>query len=496
MSLMVILQGFIDAFAPITFLMMILGIIGGIIIGAIPGMTGSMGIILLLPLVYQLDKIPAMVVMAGMFCGSMCGGSISSILLRVPGTPSAAATVLDGYPMAQKGEAGKALFTAILASAIGGFLSGICLLLIAPQLARVALNFQAPEFFALSIFGLTLMAGASGRSIVKGLMSGFTGLFLSTVGTDIISGSLRYTFGVVKLMAGFNILPILVGIFALAQVFSDLSNKTPQIRQGSSGLGSMFLSRDELKRIIMPIVVGSFIGILLGIIPGVGGSISCFLSYELARRFSKRKELFGTGIAEGIAAPEASNNGTTGTCFVPMLTLGIPGDTITAVILGAFMLIGIRPGPLLFVENAHAVNTFFMAFIVMQFFMLFFGVVGAKIWPKLLDLPRYIIMPIVMLFCFLGAYTLSNNTGDAMIALVFGIVGFFMQRYDFPGAPMILGLILGPMAEQNLNRALLISHNSWTVFLTRPISCVFIIGTVLSILYTVYSYNRKKEKIN
>jgi len=493
MTFMGMLQGFVGAFAPMTFLMMLVGTVGGIIVGAIPGITGSMGIIILLPLVYQLDKIPAMVVMAGMFCGTMYGGSIASILLRTPGTPSSAATVLDGYPMAQKGEAGKALFTAILASVTGGLLSGICLILIAPQLARVALSFQAPEFFALSIFGLTLMAGASGKSIVKGLISGFIGLFLSTVGTDIISGSLRYTFGVVKLMAGFNILPVLVGIFALAQVFSDLSNKSPQIKQDTSKLGNMLPSREEWKRLIMPLSVGSLIGIIIGIIPGTGGSISCFLAYEAVRRLSKRKELFGTGIVEGVAAPESSNSGTTGTCFVPVLSLGIPGDTITAVILGAFMLIGIRPGPMLFVENAPAVNTFFMAFILMQFIMLFFGLVGTKLWPKLLDVPRNIIMPLVMVFSFLGAYTLSNNLGDAVISLIFGIIGFFMQRYGFPGAPMVLGLILGPMAEQNLNRALLISHNNAIVFFTRPISCVFILGTVASIVYTLYIYNRKKQ---
>ena len=493
MTFMVMFQGLIEALHPFTMLMMVIGTVGGIIIGAIPGMSGSMGIILLLPLVYQLDRVPAMAVLAAMYCASMYGGSIAAILLKTPGTPSASATVLDGYPMAQNGKAGKALFTAVFASAIGGFLSGICLLLVAPQLARVALNFQAPEFFALSIFGLTIMASASGKSLVKGLISGFMGLFLSTVGIDIISGSLRYTFGAVRLMAGFNILPMLVGIFALAQVFSDLNNKAPQVKQETSSFGGMLPTKDEFFRIIVPILVGSIIGISIGIIPGTGGAISCFLAYEVSRRFSKRKELYGTGIVEGIAAPEASNNGTTGAALIPMLTLGIPGDTVTAVMLGAFMLIGIRPGPQLFIENAQAVNTFFMAFIIMQLLMLFFGLIGTKFWPKLLDVPRHIIMPIVMLFCFLGAYTLSNNTTDALIALAFGIVGFFMQKYDFPGAPMILGLILGPLAEQNLNRALLISHNDWTVFITRPISGAFILATILSILYTIYSVSRRKQ---
>ena len=486
-------QGLVDAFQPMTVLMMLVGTIGGIVIGAIPGITGSMGIILLLPLVYQLDMIPAMVVMAGMFCGSMYGGSIAAILLKTPGTPSNAATVMDGYPMGQKGEAGKALFTAILASAVGGILSGLCLMLIAPQLARVALTFQAPEFFALSIFGLTLMAGASGKSLVKGLISGFLGLFLSTVGIDIISGSDRFTFGVVRLMAGFSLLPVLVGVFAIAQVFSDLSNKTPQIKQDTSAIGNMLPTRAEFKLLIMPILVGSFIGIAIGIIPGTGGAISCFLAYVAVKKFSKRKALFGTGIVEGIAASESSSNGTTGTCFVPVLTLGVPGDAITAVILGAFMLIGIRPGPLLFVEHAAAVNTFFIAFILMQFIMLFFGLVGTKFWPKLLNIPRHVMMPLVLIFCFLGAYSLSNNITDALVALIFGIVGLIMMRFGFPAAPMILGLILGPIAEQNLNRALLITHNDWTIFFTRPISLAFILVMFASIVFTIYSSARKKQ---
>jgi putative tricarboxylic transport membrane protein len=487
------LQAFIGAFEPMTFLMMLIGTIGGIIIGAIPGMSGSMGIILLLPLIYHLDKVPAMVVLAAMFCGSMYGGSISAILLRTPGTPSASATVLDGYPMGQKGQAGKALFTSIFASTCGGLISGVCLLFIAPQLAKVALNFQAPEFFALSIFGLTMMASSSGKSIVKGLISGFAGLFLSCVGTDVISGNLRFTFGSVRLMSGFNLLPVLIGIFALSQVFVDLSNKAPQIKQDTSHLKNMFPSKDEFKRILLPILAGSIIGVAIGIIPGSGGAIACFIAYDVARRFSDRKELFGTGIVEGIAGPESSNNGTTGGALVPLLTLGIPGDTVTAVMLGAFMLIGIKPGPQLFAENGLAINTFFMAFIIMQFLMFIFGIVGLKFWPKVLDVPRSIMMPLVMIFCFLGAFTLNNDPSDAIIALVFGIVGYFMQKLSFPGAPMILGLILGPMAEQNLNRALIISSNNWTVFFTRPISCAFIIITIASIMWSVYS-NLKKRK--
>jgi putative tricarboxylic transport membrane protein len=489
-----ILSGFIDTFQPMTMLMMLIGTVGGIVIGAIPGMSGSMGVILLLPLIYQLDTIPSMVVLAAMFCGSMYGGSVSAILLRTPGTPSASATVIDGYPMAQKGQAGKALATACIASAFGGLVSGICLLFIAPQLAKVALSFQAPEFFALAIFGLTLMASSSSKSMIKGLISGFFGLLLSTVGVDLISGNMRFTFNSIKLMGGFNILPVLVGIFAFAQVFLDLSKHDEQgVVQETGTLRSMIPNRKEMKSILMPMVIGSVIGVAIGIIPGTGGAIACFLAYEIAKRFSRHSDLYGTGYVEGIAAPESANNGTTGGAFVPLLTLGIPGDTVTAVMLGAFMLVGIRPGPQLFTEASHEVYTFFMAFIVMQFLMLILGLGGTKLWAKVLNAPRVVLMPLILLFCFLGAYTLSNSTGDAVIALIFGLLGYFMQKYGYPGAPMILGLILGPMAEQNLNRALLISQGDWTVFFTRPISLAFILVTIASIVYSTVSAYRKKH---
>lgn len=489
-----ILMGLVNTFEPMTLLMMLIGTVGGIIIGAIPGMSGSMGIILLLPLIYQLDTIPSMVVLAAMFCGSMYGGSVSAILLRTPGTPSASATVIDGYPMAQKGQAGKALATVCIASTFGGLVSGICLLFIAPQLAKVALSFQAPEFFALTIFGLTLMASSSSKSMIKGLLSGFFGLLLSTVGVDLISGNMRFTFNSIKLMGGFNILPVLVGIFAFAQVFLDQSKKDGDVVvQETGSLLSMLPNRKEMKLILMPMIVGSIVGVVIGIIPGTGGAIACFLAYEMAKRFSRHSDLYGTGYIEGVAAPEAANNGTTGGAFVPLLTLGIPGDTVTAVMLGAFMLVGIRPGPQLFTEASHEIYTFFMAFIIMQFFMLILGLGGTKLWVKVLSIPRVVLMPLILLFCFLGAYTLSNSTGDAVIALIFGLLGYFMQKFGYPGAPMILGLILGPMAEQNLNRALLISHGDWSVFLTRPISLSFILVTLASIVYSVVTTYRKKH---
>jgi len=487
-------QGLVHALEPLTMLMMLIGVVGGIILGAIPGMTGSMGIILLLPLVYRLDYGPALVTLAAMFCGAMYGGSISAILLRAPGHPSAAATVLDGYPMAQKGEAGKALGIGVIASVAGGLFSGICLILIAPQLAKVALSFRAAEYFSLSIFGLTIMASASGKNMVKGLIVGWLGLFLSTVGVDEIWGVNRFSFGQPALMGGFAILPVLIGLFAFSQIFFDLSKAIKGEEVPKQVIKDVLPNWSDLKRIAIPVLVGSIIGTMIGIIPGAGGAIACFIGYDVVRRISRNKNKWGTGIVEGIAAPESANNGTTGGALVPLLTLGIPGDAVTAVMLGALMLVGLRPGPMLFVNHREAVYTLLSAFIVMQFVVLILGLAGTKLWPRVLNIPRNVLMPLIVLCCFVGAYTLANNVNDAMTALVFGVIGYFMRKYGYPAPPMILGLILGPMAENNLNRALLISQGDWMILLRSPISAVFLVLSALSLAFPILSNIRSKVR--
>lgn len=483
-------------FEPTTFLMMIIGCTGGIIVGAIPGLSGSTGIILLLPLIYNLDMVPAIVVMAAMFCGSMYGGSIPAILIKTPGTPSAAATTLDGYPLASQGKAGKAITVALVSSVIGGLVSAICLLLISPILATWAMKFQAPEYFALALFGLTLIASSS-NDFLKGLIAGFFGLFIGCIGVDIITGNSRFTFGSVSLMGGISSLPLLVGIFAFAQVFADLSNKISPQKQ-ENNYGSFLLTRDEWKRIAVPILIGSLVGVGIGIIPGAGGAIAVFLCYELAKKVSKNPDEFGNGSIEGIAAAECSNNATTGGALIPLITLGIPGDAVTAVMLGAFMLIGIKPGPQLFIDYGKEMNIFFVAFIVMQFVILVIGGLGTPLWIKILSIPRTILMPAVMMFGFIGAYSLSNNLKDATMALIFGIIGYFMKKYSIPGAPVVLGLILGPMAEQNLNRTLLIYEGDWTILFTRPIAGVLMLVSIAIVAWSFISVmitKRKEKKI-
>lgn len=491
-----LLNGFAATFTPMTFLVMLLGTVGGIIIGALPGMSGSMGMILMMPLLYHLPTTDALIVLAGIFCGSMYGGSISAILISTPGTPSASATLLDGYPMTQQGKAGKALGISVFASFGGGMLSSVALLFIAPELAKIAMSFRAEDYFSLSIFGLTIMAGSSGRNLLKGLVAGWLGLLLSVVGVDPVMGLNRLNFGIPNLMSGIDILPVLIGVFALAQVIENAETPAAQQETVKQDLSDVWPRWPDIKQVLFAITVGSVIGILIGIVPGTGGSIACFLAYDVVKRLSRNGDKFGTGVIEGIAAPESSNNATTGGAMIPLFTLGIPGDVQTAVMLGALMLIGVRPGPLLFTEQPQIIYTLLAGMFVIQFAILIFGLAACKFSPHFLRIPAGLLNPAIVLFCVLGAYTLRNNLFDVLMTCVFGVVGYGMKKHGYPGAPMVLGLILGPMAEDHLNRALLIGKNDWSTFFTRPISCAFLVLSALSVGLSFYSHYRGNIKEN
>ena len=490
-----LMSGFANVFMPFNLLMAVFGTTVGIIVGALPGLSGSTGIILLLPLVYRLDASAALVLLCGLFCGSMYGGSIAAILLNTPGTPSATATLLDGYPMNQKGEAGRALGISTVSSFIGGLISSICLALIAPQLAKVALSFTSPDFFSLSLFGLAIMASTN-KSVIKGLISGFVGLLISTVGVDSVAGIGRFTFGNYKLMRGLQLLPVLIGVFALSEVLTVVQKGGE--REGSAAnqkLGRVVPTSSDFKALLLSAIIGGFIGVFIGIIPGTGGAISCFLAYQVVKRISKHPDDFGTGIPEGIAAPESSNNGTTGGALIPMLCLGVPGDTVTSVMLGALTLIGVKPGPQLFVEpeGITIVYAILAGMIVIQFIMLIVGLGCAKVSPYILKIPQTLLLPLIAAFCIVGAYSNANNLFDVLIAIIFGVIGFGMKKFGYPGAPLVLGIVLGPIAESNLNRALILSNNSWTTFITHPISCVFLVVSVVLIVYSLVN-NIKKDK--
>ncbi|MBQ2989812.1 MAG: tripartite tricarboxylate transporter permease [Clostridia bacterium] len=491
-----LMAGFANVFQPMNLLLTIFGTVVGVVIGCLPGLSGSMGIILLLPLTYTLEKSAALVMLCGIFCGSMFGGSVSAILLRTPGTPSATATLLDGYPLAQQGKAGKAIGVAAVGSFIGGIVSTICLIFIAPQLAKVALKFHSADYFALALFGISIMASSAGKNVVKGLMAGAIGLLISMVGTDPLVGAARFNFGSTKMMIGFPQLAVLIGVFAISEVFTQVQGGKNVVEVKDQEVSDIFPSFREIRGFLLAAVVGALIGVFIGIVPGTGGAIAVFLAYNVAQKISRHPEQFGHGAFEGIAAPEAANNGTTGGALVPMLCLGIPGDTITSVMLGALTLIGVTPGPQLFVNSANIVYAIFAGMIVIQFVMLFFGVVFSKVAPKVLKVPVRYLMPIITVLCIVGAFCLANQVYHVAVAVAFGVIGYFMKKFGFPGAPLVLGVILGPIAEKNLDRALQLSRNDWTIFFRRPIALTFICLSVAMIAWTIFSNIRdaKKEK--
>ena len=488
-------SGFIEVLQPVTLAWLVFGtFIGVVVAGILPGTTGSMGIILVLPITYYLPPHTALILLSGIFCGSMMGGAVTAILLNIPGTPSAGATLLDGYPLCKKGQAGKAIGIATISAFVGGTVSTIVMILIAPQLARIALQFQAADFFSLSIFGLSIMASASGKNMVKGLISGFIGLMVSTVGMDNIVGTARYTFGSFYLMGGLQMLPVLVGVFAFAQLFSDVRTPPKEVVVHEKITG-IFPTFGELKGVAPAMVVGSVIGVFFGIIPGVSGVMAAFTTYNVMQKISKKGHLYGTGLLEGVAAPETANSALTGGCMVPTLTLGVPGDPITAVMLGAFVLIGIRPGPQLFSETPHIVYAVFAGWILIQFVILGMGFLTAKFTPYILRVSPRLLFPMISVLCVVGVYALSNNLFDVQVALFFGFIGYILNKYEYPPSPLILGIILGPMAEENLNRAMLNNNNNIAIFFQRPFSLVFLIIAFICVAAPIISLlwaSRKK----
>jgi putative tricarboxylic transport membrane protein len=468
------LAGFAQVFSFQTFPFLFLGVGGGIIVGALPGLTASVGIILLLPLTYQLDPSTAMVMLCGMFCGAIYGGSISAILISTPGTPSAAATVLDGYPLAQKGQAGKALGVATVASTVGGIISTFCLIFISPQLAGLALKFGPEEYFALMVFGLTIIGSVSGKSLTKGIIAGLFGLLIATIGLDPVTGYARFSFNLPDLMGGFPLLPVLIGLFAISEIFIQLENIARKTyRQIDRKIGNVLPTFREIKKLSPVILLSSLLGTIIGVIPGTGGAIASFLAYNEAKRWSKDPDSFGRGNIAGIAAPEAANNGTTGGAMVPLLTLGIPGDVVTAVMLGALMLIGIRPGPLMFKEHADVINAIFAGMMAANILMLVLGLLCVRLFPHVLRIPISTLFPVIFSLCFLGSFSLNNSIYDMAVALGFGVLGYIMRKNGFPAVPIILGIILGPIAEDELGHALLLSHGDWLVLFQSPIALAF-----------------------
>ncbi|MDO4697917.1 MAG: tripartite tricarboxylate transporter permease [Pasteurellaceae bacterium] len=492
-----ILDGFNAFFNWGSFFYINLGLFLGIIFGSVPGLTVMLCLVLFLPITYSLNAIHSFMFLLGIYCAGSYGGSISAILIKTPGTPHAAATMLDGHPLALKGQAQKALNVALYASFVGGIVSAIVLLFLAPEVAKVALKMGSPEYFLICAFGLTIIAGVSGESLLKGIISGCFGLFLSFVGMDLMSGdTMRFTFDNLHLYSGFDLVVVLIGLFALIEIIHksvELKSKQNKQQETEVKLDKGTVSKSEWLRLPKPLTIGSLSGILVGIIPGTGASIASFLSYDFSRKVSKKPEEFGKGSVEGIAATECANNAITGTALIPLLTLGIPGDAAVALMLGALMVNGLTPGPNLFTAHSTSVYAIMIGLIFVNIFMLIQGKYLLRMFAKVVKIPQEILIPIIAIFCFAGAYSLKESMFDVGTAIVFGGIAYIMDKLGFSAVPTLLGLVLGALTEKNLRRSLMISDGEWNIFIDRPFSLVFTILIALVIASIVYN-NYKKMK--
>ena len=484
-------------------LYLLLGTVAGIIVGAIPGLTIVMGVILVLPFTFNMTPIQGLATMIGVYVGGYSGGQISAILLGIPGTPSSISTVFDGYPMAQKGEAGLALALGTWSSFFGGLVGTIMLIFLAIPIAKIGLAFGPWEMFSLIIFGLTLIGSLSAESMIKGLIGGFLGMFLSTIGLDQVSGTPRFAFGLHSLLAGLDFLPVLIGLYAFPQMInalketicsnSGVAKKEEVFIKGSFKMFHLSaIAVKEITRQWTNLLRSSLIGTFVGALPGAGGTISNFLAYDQAKKFSRKSEQFGKGIPDGIIASESSNNATAGGALIPTIALGIPGSAVTAIMLGVLILHGITPGPLLLRDEPVLVYGIFCSLIIAHLFMIITLILGIRFFIKITKCPKYILVPLVLMMCVVGTFALNNRIFDVWIFFIFGLMGYFLDKCKMPLTPIVLGLILGPIAEINMRRALMINNNI-EMFFTRPISLTFLLLSIASIIYCLHQNRRQSH---
>lgn len=487
--------GFIHACSPINLLAMIASTALGITIGCLPGLSAAMGVALLLPVTFGMDPATGLIVLGGIYCGAIFGGSISAILIHTPGTPASAATAIEGYKLTLKGQAAKALTVACFASFCGGLLSCISLYFFSPLLAELAMQFKSPEYFWLSIFGLTIIAGVSSRSLIKGLMSGVLGLLISTIGMDPMEGVERFMFGQPTLYNGVNTTCALIGLFSMSQVLILAEKKIVERAKAAKIKDKMTLSKAEVKRLMPTITRSWLIGNILGILPGAGATIACFMGYNEAKRFSKHKEEFGNGSIEGVAGSESANNAVTGGSLIPTLTLGIPGESVTAVLMGGLIIHGLQPGPELFTTYAGMTYTFFAGFVLVQFAMLFIGLWGSKMFAHIARLSDRILIPCIFVLCVVGSYAIHNNFDEVIIMFVFGIIGYLVRKFDMNAAAIVLGLILGPIGENGLRRSLILSDGDPMILFSTPLCWMLIALCVVGILSPLFMNRVEKDMV-
>ena len=486
-----LLLGLSVATDPINLLYVFVGVVFGILIGALPGLGPSAGIAVLLPLTFGAEPIQGIIMLCGIYYGAMYGGAITSILINTPGCSTAVMTTLDGYPLAKNGRAGQALGMAAFASIIGGTICVIAFMFLAPALAGFAIRFGPPEYFALMILGLTSIAGMTGQYPSKGFLSALLGLFFATIGLDLMQGIPRFTFGTYHLYEGLDFIPVAMGLFGIAEILTVRSDgQAIKIEKKDVAWRRLLPSKEDWSNSWKHIMRSTGIGFFIGMLPGAGATIASFISYGVAKKTSKRGDEFGTGVIEGVAAPEAANNSASMGAMVPLLTLGIPGSGATAIMLGALLMFGMKPGPMLFERNPDFVWGLIGSMYIGNIVLLILAILAVPLFVKILNVPRPILSATVMSFILIGSYSLNNSMFDVGLTIGFGVLGFFMKKLDYPAAPMVLALVLGNLLETSLRQSMIISNGDAMLFFTRPIS-----GTILAVAIFVMIYPMIKKTI-
>lgn len=496
-----LLQGIQMIFTPGCLLIMFLGVAVGIVFGAIPGLSATMAIALFLPITFEMDAAQGIALLLALYVGGISGGLISAILINIPGTAASIATTWDGYPMALKGQAPKALGVGIVYSFLGTLFGVGVLILIAQPIADIAVTFSPMEYFALGLFSMTMVIGLSGDDLVRGCIAGLFGMALGTVGLAPIDSVKRYTFGIYDMQSGFDLLPVLIGLYAVTEIFAISRNRGQKaadmsrtVDQKSLKIKGFGFSLMEFKSQVGNYLRSAVIGTAIGILPGIGGSAANVLAYSASKSASKYPEKYGTGIIDGIVASETSNNASIGGAMIPLLTLGIPGDTNTAMLLGGLIVQGLTPGPMLFTTNGDFVFAIYIALLLASFVMLVEEFFGLRLFVKLLDIPKHILLPIIFVMCVVGAFATNNRMFDVFSIFIFGAIGYIFNVVKLPLPPVILGFIMGPIVEEKLRSGLMYTNGNFFAFFERPITALFLGLTVLVLVWWGFKYVRKARQ--
>lgn len=490
------IQTFASILQPGIAVYVIIGVLVGVTIGTLPGLTATMAVAILTPLTFWLAPEQGFAMLVGVYNSAIFAGGISAILINTPGTPASIATTFDGYELTKQGKPGLALGINTIYSAIGGLFSTLVLMLAAFPLAQFALKFGPPEYFALAIFGLSMMISVSNGSVLKGLIVGALGLLLSTVGLDPMLSTPRYTFGNIHFMQGISFIPIMIGLFGVGEVLHQIftNDGSERGRINISKVGRVLPTLKEFKRLIPSTAITSVISPIIGAVPGAGGDIASIIAWDQARRISKKSEEFGKGSVEGLANTCLANNGVIGGAMTTMLTLGIPGDSVTAVLIGSLMMYGMQPGPRLFIEHRGFVMKLMALMVIANLVILAVGLLGAKLSIKILSIKKEIIWMSVLLLCVVGSYSLNSSYVDVILMSIAGVLGLFFRRMEFPLGPFILGLLLGRLCESSMRRALALSQGSYSIFLTRPITLVLLLAALLSLTLPLIKNTIKRKQ--